>query len=255
MKKVLVTLLAGGLTLAVNTAVAQDDEGDSGPGVIPVELYACSYNEGMGYSELADATEVFNDWADDEDINNYDAWIMAPFYMGAEQDFDFLWLGVAPTGQAMGAIQDQWLATGQEGIEAFAEMSNCGVHAQFAAVNFKQPPEREDPNSLVMSFSDCNLSEGVSFDDIAPSITKWGEMRAEQGSSAGLWALFPAYGGGGEEFDFKFIGAWQNMADMGTDFDTYSEVADEAEAMFGDKVSCDSSRVYVASKARSSSSE
>jgi hypothetical protein len=38
-----------------------------------------------------------------------------------------------------------------------------------------------------------------------------------------MWVFFPAYGGGGEEFDFKFIAAWQNLEDQGVDYDQYSE--------------------------------
>ena len=253
MKRYLITLVAGGIALTCGTAIADDHEGSDGPA--SVEIYACSYNEGKGREDWDAAAKMFNEWADDEGLDDYSAWTLAPFYSGPEQDFDVLWLGVSPSGNAMGQTQDKWIATGGDVNAAFGEATTCGAHGGYAAIELKEPPERENPDQLIMTFSDCTLSDGVTVEDVMPAMNAWADAREETGSKAGHWALFPAYGGGGETFDFKYIAAWESFADMGTDFDTWGEVNDKAGEGFAGKVSCDSSRVYVASRVRSASAE
>jgi hypothetical protein len=201
MKKILIVLVAGSLVIAAgcSNGVAQEEEA-SEPAV-PVELYACNYNEGMGPADLDAASAKWNAWADERGLNDYTAWTLTKFYSGPEQEFDVIWLGVSPTAKAMGAAHDDYLANGTEIEAGFAEVLTCDAHANFASVQFKAPPEREDPpDNVVISFSDCNIAEGKSFDnDVAPAIRAWVEYRTEQGSEAGRWVLFPAYGGGGEE--------------------------------------------------------
>ncbi|MDH3337983.1 MAG: hypothetical protein OER22_01150 [Gammaproteobacteria bacterium] len=38
-----------------------------------------------------------------------------------------------------------------------------------------------------------------------------------------MWVLSPAYGGGGEAFDFKFVVARGNFEEPGADSDQYSK--------------------------------
>lgn len=253
MKRYLLTLVSSGIVLTCGTAIADDHESSDMPA--SVEIYACSYNEGKGREDWDAAAEMFNEWADDEGVDDYLAWTLTPFYSGPEQDFDVLWLGVSSTGNAMGQLQDMWIATGGDVADAFGEATTCGSHGGFAAMQLKEPPERENPDQLIMSFSDCTLSDGVSIEDAMPAMNAWADAREETGSKAGHWALFPAYGGGGETFDFKYVAAWEKFADMGTDFDTWGEVNDKAGEGLAGKVSCDSSRVYVSSLVRSATAE
>ena len=153
----------------------------------------------------------------------------------------------------MGAGQDDYLANGTEIAAGFAEVVTCAAHVNFAAVEFKAPPEREDPSdNIVISFSDCNIAEGKSFDDdVAPAIRAWAEYRTEQGSEAGRWVLFPAYGGGGEEFAYKSVTAHQNHEAKGVDWDAYSAGGyKKAQEIFRGVSNCDSSRVYNATNRR-----
>ena len=255
MKKIFVTLLAGALSLAVgfSTALAQDDESDGRlfDPATPIEIYACKYNEGYGMSDIEAATAKWNDWADDRGMTDYSAWILTAFYYGPDQDFDFLWVGGSPSGQALGATQDDWIANGGKIAEEFDEASTCDAHGSFASLEIKSPPEREDADNLIVSFSDCNLSEGTNFSDIAPSLKAWGEYREGHGSKAGMWVWFPVYGGGGEEFDFKFIAAYESFEDQGMDFDEYGRTGvAKARELFPGTVDCDSSRAYVTRNVR-----
>jgi hypothetical protein len=101
----------------------------------------------------------------------------------------------------------------------------------------------------LLGFSDCKIAEGKSFQkDVAPAITAWTEFRRDHGSQAGHWILFPAYGGGGEEFDFKWVASFANHEAMGADWDQYDEALDSK--LFDGVLDCDSERVYNATNRR-----
>ena len=194
MNKFLLTLVTGGLVFAagLNTAVAQDDDDSASA----VEFYTCSYVDGKGAADLDKVIVKWNKWADDQGLTDYSAWTLTPFYAGPEQDFDVIWMGVTETGKGMGDVQDMWLANSGTLDDEFDSVSPCDSHSLAAAVQFKAPPEREDPSSIIIDFSDCIIGEGKHFStDVAPALRAWGEFRAGHGSTAGMWALFPVYGG------------------------------------------------------------
>lgn len=252
MKKTLLMLASSGLVLVLGTGnlLAQEEE-DSGAAA--VEIYACKYQEGMGPADLDKVTAKWNKWADDHELTDYAAWALTPFFSGPEQDFDVLWLGVTPTGAAMGAGLDTWIAHGGELAAEFDKVAACDAHGMYAAVEFKEPPKREDSSQVIISFSDCSIGEGKSFaKDVAPALTGWAEFRASHGSTAGIWALFPVYGSGGEEFDFKYVTGHGNLEEQGKDFDAWDgETARELFPM--GLLECDSSRVYIARSLRKAS--
>lgn len=227
-------------------SLAQDEDAPA----IPVELFACSYNEGMGSADIDAATDAWNKWADDEEIRDYSAWTLTKFYSGPLQEFDFIWLGVSSSATAMGRMDDKYRATGGDADALWEKAATCNLHTRFASVQFKEPAERDEPlSNIVLAFSDCTIAEGKNFgDDVAPAISRWTESRTEQGSAAGHWVLFPAYGGGGEEFDFKYVTAYENHEAMGADWDSYDvKLAGE---LFDGVIDCDSSRVYDATNRR-----
>lgn len=254
MKRFLMYAATGGLVLGAGwgTSVADQHEAAEAPDpAVPVELYACKYNEGKGSADMDMATANWNAWADGRGLDDYSAWTLTPFYYGPSQEFDIIWLGVSPNAKAMGAAQDDWIATGGAIQAQFDAVANCDAHGNFAALNYKQPPERDNPESVVLTFSDCNIADGKTFGDLDPALRAWADYRAGHGSEAGMWVLFPAYGGGGEEFDFKWVTGYQNLASNGADWDQYSESGwQKAEELFTGLLECDSSRVYIAQNRR-----
>lgn len=238
-------------TLGANVAQADSHEGEQLEPASPIELFTCKYNEGMGPADYDAAVEKFNDWADEQGLDDYTAWRLAPYYSGPEQEFDTIWLGGSPSSASMGRAQDAWLATGGKVQDAFNAVSTCDAHVNFATLQFKTPPKRENPGNVVISFTDCTMADGVKFDDLVSPLMAWAEYREGHGSSSGMWVLFPAYGGGGEEFDFKFVASWQNLEEQGADYDQYNQSGwEKANELFEDKVSCDSARVYLATNLR-----
>lgn len=253
MKRILISLLSGGLLLSTGIVVA-DSHGESADGpdpATPVELYACKYNDGKGPADLDKVVEKWNAWADEQGLQDYSGWTLVPYYSGPDQEFDVLWLGGSSSAKMLGRAQDRWLATGGDVMNEFNETWSCDAHANFAVLEYKTPPERSDPSNIVVAFSDCNMADGTTFEDISPALGAWSEYRAGHGSTSGMWVFFPAYGGGGEEFDFKFITAWQNLEDQGADYDQYSESGwMKANELFAGKLDCDSSRVYLGTNRR-----
>jgi hypothetical protein len=252
-KKNLIIVAASGLicTLAAATSLADEHvEGELKP-ASPVELYACSYNDGKGPADLDKAAAAWNAWADKNELNGYSAWTLVPYYSGPEQEFDVLWLGGSSKAATLGRAQDLWLATGSKEMQGFNDVWSCDAHMNYATLQFKKPPERKNPNNVVLSFSDCTMADGVTFDDLVPSLMEWAKYREGHGSTSGMWVLFPAYGGGGEEFDFKFVASWQNLEEQGADYDQYNESGwKKGEELFAGKVDCDSSRVYLTTNRR-----
>lgn len=243
--------------VGTGTAIADSHEEDGDDMVaVPVEMYVCNYADGKTQKDFDAVVKQFNAWGDDAGMNEYTAWQLVPFYFGSEQDFDFLWLGVSPNAASLGRDQDRWLTTGGKIAAEFEKSSPCDQHANFAALTFKEPPERQTPDDIFITFSDCKMHEGVTFNDVAPAIGAWAEYRGEHGSTGGMWVLFPAMGGGGEEFDFKWVTAYDTMEDHGKDWDQYSaEGWKKAEELFPDMLSCDSSRVYAARNLRRAESD
>ncbi len=95
------------------------------------------------------------------------------------------------------------------------------------------------------------MADGVTFNDVAPALAEWSQYRGDHGSTSGMWVFFPAYGGGREDFDFRFVAAWQNLEDQGRDWDQYSESGwKKADELFAGKLACDAARVYLATNRR-----
>jgi len=253
MKKFLTVIVSGGLFFSAGIGIADEHEGESDEANVasPLEMFSCKYNEGKGPADLDAATKKFNTWADKNGIDDYSAWTLVPYYASAEQDFDVLWFGGSEKAKTLGSIQDNYLVNGTKIQEGFNEVLTCDTHAAFAVLQMKEPPKRDNPSNIVISFSDCNTSEGTTFDDLYMPLQEWGKYKGEQGSTAGMWVFFPAYGGGGEDFDFKWVTAHQNLEDMGADWDQFSESGwQKANELFPNTVQCDSNRTYLATNRR-----
>lgn len=247
------TLLAGlaatAALLMPGAAVFAQEEGEAedGPSIIPVEIYACSYHEGNGNAELDGWVEKWTAWADGN-LDPYSAWTLTPFYFGSGQDFDFLWLGVSPNAATLGRAHDKWLAQGSALAAEFEAFAHCDAHGNFATMNIKQPPD-SDAKTFVLNFSDCSAKEGKTFDDVYPALQAWSEYRTGHGSGAGMWVMWPAYGGGEADFEFKFAVSYRNYEALGEDYDQYAaEGYEKADELFMNLLDCDEARSYVATE-------
>ena len=86
-----------------------------------------------------------------------------------------------------------------------------------------------------------------------PANAAWAEYRTAQGSTSGHWTFFPAYGGGGEDYDYKAVGSYGSHAEHGTDWDNFDPA--KGREIFGGVSDCDSARVYNATNIRMAESD
>jgi hypothetical protein len=251
MKKFLITLSTASLLLLIGTgsSVAQDD----GMLVIPVEMYACSYNNRKDADDLDDVVDKWNAYMDANGIDSYAAWTLTPDYYGPNQEFDVIWMGAAKNAIAMGEGHDAWL-TDNDGIAAdFQDVMTCNGHSNFASINHKALPDGGATTTAVLTFSDCSYKEGATFAAVSTAAAKWSQYQTDAGSTAGIFHWYPVWGGGGEEFTFKWIEGYANHAELGADYERYGNGRgfETRGNLFRHLLSCDSARVYNARSRRS----
>jgi len=212
---------------------------------VPVETFTCDYLDGKGPADLDAVIAHWNAWMDERDQHDYFAVTLTPFYFGADT-FDVAWLGSWLGGEAMGRSLDLWVNEGSEMNAEFFEVLSCDTHSNFAATELKTPdgPDRE---SFLLAFSDCtgpDSSEG--WDQLMSGMDAWSAYLTENGYHQGNWMLFPVYGGGGAEFDFKLVKGYDNHTQLGQDYQRFSDNADweKQGELLGAYMDCDDARVY-----------
>jgi len=243
------SFLAGLVLLAGPGAVSAQDDAMR---VIPVELFACSYNDKKGPDDLDKVIDKWNSWADKTGMEDYAAWTLTPYYFGPEQEFDVIWLGAGKDAVALGKAQDAYLAENVGLHGDFNNVLTCTSHSNFASINFKASPKGTTPANSILTFSDCKLKEGASFPAVSAAMGEWSQYLTEAGSTAAIWHWYPAYGGGSEEFSFKSIRAYKNFTDLGADYEIYGNGGGYVTngRLLGHLISCDSNRAYVAQSRR-----
>jgi len=250
MKKILISTLVSSLVFLVGSGSvsAQDD----GMLVIPVELYTCTYNDRKGPDDLDRVVAKWNDWADTKGVDDYAAWTLTPYYFSPQQEFDVIWMGAGKDAVALGRAQDMYLGDNDGLADDFAEVMSCDSHSNFASINHKAPPEGATPANSILTFADCTFDEGSSFSAVGAAMAQWSQHLADEGSTSGIWHWFPAYGGGGEEFDFKWLQAYADLEELGADYDRYGTGGGFVTRgrLMGHLISCDSSRAYLAQSRR-----
>lgn len=253
MNKLVTLVCTGGLVSGIGSALAQDDEPalELASKIVPVEMYACNYNDGQGPDDLH---EVINGWSgfmDEKGVDHYAAWTLDKFFTGPDQGFDFLWLGAWTDGNAMGGDLDMWLSTGGEHIANFARVADCGTHISAASINYKLP-EGGTPGDGVLTFSNCTIKEGQSYAAVANATSAWVDVLTNSGSNSAVYHWFPVYGASPDASDYQLVTSYENYADLGADLErrTNGELFRQRNALLSDLVECDVARVYNATSRR-----
>ena len=255
MNKIGIAAIASALVLLSSIAYAQYAE--ELPSFSPVETYTCMYNEGMGPDDLDDAVDKWNKWMDKEGQTNYFASTLVPIYFGSET-FDFGWLGFYPTGAEMGAGSDHWLAKGGEHAANFAAVADCDTHTGFASTEVKAPADNgeEDDGQFILTFTDCKITAEDESTDILGAIGQWTAYATESGYKNGAWVMFPVYGGGGAEYDFKMVQGHDDLSSLGQDWDRYAKGDYIKAGEFNPGLyDCDDARVYAGTVRRDMAQE
>ena len=251
-KKLLASFVSLPLVLLGWTIASAQDEEDKPPYVSPVDTFTCSYNDGKGPADLKKAIANWNEWMDEQGANDYGAFVLTPYYYGADT-FELGWLGYWTSQEAMGAGIDGYLANGKEAAKGFAEVLTCETHEHWAVVNIKEPPEGPAPDKSVFMFANCSLEGDTTYESLFESIDEVVAYQEENGYTHGSWFMWPVFGGGGDtEFDFKAVSVWDNYTEFGKAYQHNANGGGRQaqNEMMGDKLECDASRVYNAMAVR-----
>jgi hypothetical protein len=252
MKKVFIATFLAALvcTVGTGTATAQDD----GFKVIPVELYACTYNDRKGPADLDRWVTKWSSWADQQGIDDYAAWTLTPYYYGPgdNANIDVIWMGAGKDAVGLGKTQETWMASNGGLNDEILEILTCASHANYASINHKALPQSATPQDSVLTFSDCTFEEGASFAGLGAAMGEWAKYLSDAGSTSGIFHWYPVYGGGGEDFDFKWLQAYQSLSDLGADYERYGNGRGFVTRgrLLNHIVDCDSARAYLAKNRR-----
>ena len=238
--------------MATSASMAQVSEDGMGK-VLPVELFACSYVDGKDAGDLERVITRWSKYMDDNNTDTYSAWLLTPYFYGAEQDFDMVWMGAFTDGKAMGEGTHDWLTKGSEIAEAFAAVVDCGAHVGLSSAMYKAPPDNQTPESSILTMFDCKLNEGKRYSDVKAAELKWAKYQTEKGSKNGTWHWYPTFGGGDADYDYKVVTAYETFVELGEDWEMFANGGGRAASMdiFDDVDECDDARVYVARSLRS----
>ena len=256
MKKITAAFAAISLVL-LSGAVLADNHEPAPLRYVPVEAWTCNYLDGKGPEDLDAVITEWNAWMDANDEHEYLALTLTPLYFG-ENRFDVGWLGAWSNGQAMGRGMDRWINEGGDINAKFFEVLSCDSHSNFATAELKSPGEGPAPDNFVLTFSDCTGPEAPEqWDQLFAGFAEWHAYTTENGYHQGNWIMFPVYGGGGAEFDFKLIQGFDNHTELGEDYQRYIDRTDwEKESeLLGGLRDCDDARVYQATVRRRSAGE
>ena len=247
MRRMLTAIAVSALASTAGPAYADNHEQEARR-YVPVETYTCNYRADKGPADLDKVIGNWNKWMDDNGAQDYFAMTLTPHYYG-ENTFDVGWLGSWPSGEAMGTGTDLWVSKGSDVGRQFNEVIDCQSHTNFATTQFKSPGEGPAPDTLVLAFSDCTgPNDAGKWPDLMNGLEAWSKYQGETGYHEGTWMMFPAFGGGDFDFDFKMVSSWDNHTEHGQDYQRYSEQQDwdKRGELIGELMDCDVARLYNA---------
>ena len=243
----IVTMLTTLLVISfswLQSAVAQD----AAPKAVPVEFFACNFQDGKGMADLDKVIDKFKAYADQNDVG-YTAWTLTPqFTNDREEDaFDVGWLGAWPDGNAFGKSQDNWMTKGRDVAKAFGAVIDCSNRHEMASSIAINAPE-EPPGDGVVMFYACSLGDGKSPNDAIAAAGKLSGAMTALGTNASSWLFFPGMGAGDIDFDFWRVVAFNNYTELGAAAETYMNGGGWQKNMeiLGPVAGCSSPGVYDA---------
>jgi len=242
MKKIVNAALAVLCTLILTPGAGFAQDGP--PNFRPVELWACSYKERKDADDFNRALRLIVETTGEE---KYAAYMLTPNFRGPDQDFDFIYIGVWPDGTTMGKDMANFAANGGDANEAWDEAVDCPVSSLYASYRIQAVENNDNPpENFILTFSDCKVAHGNSNGQALGALRRYNDYRVANGMTIPTFAWFPAFGGGGAEFDFKLIEAYSGPQHFGdawswfVDHAAYETLGDMTDGI----VDCDEARVY-----------
>lgn len=190
------------------------------PTFYPVDLYACTLNEGVTLKDAGEMDKKFAKWAMENDPAQT-SWRLLPQWLEASTDmkFDVGYIGTWMSGEKMGAGMKAWTTPGNDVAMEYGEMMSC-VHSIGASTPINVPEDYE-PGSGLLWFSRCTLSDGATMSDALMAHKEYSETMAGSGSGSASWMLLPGLGFGDMEFDYYQVSGFRGYEELGAGFDSF----------------------------------
>lgn len=247
------TAVGVALLLSAGAAAAFAEEARkeaTGPSFRPMELFACKFKEGKGMADLQQANARYGAWLDATDQHGYWAFLLLPYYVSSDQDFDFLWAGGWRTGADMARAIQRYVGEAAEVMAEYGKVMTCAEATNFAILDLSRAPS--PPDSGPVTFSNCTIQEGRKLPDALAAIDAWIAYGKEHGIASDNFLLFPTFG---ETHDAKYSFKWVTTAswdNWGKAYDQHGTGGGWLKAMdlFGGLLDCDSGRIYVSQRVR-----
>jgi hypothetical protein len=236
-----ITALLGVSVIWVQGAQADD----SAVKATPLELYACSWQEGKGMDDLDKVTNRFNKWSD-KNQKGYSAWTITPQFRSSDTPFHLGWIGAWADGATMGAGLQAYRDKGQDLAAAFADVVDCSdSHGLFSSVSVNAPKGEPSKNPLVQ-FSSCTMDDDASSEDVYAAHKAASDFMISKGGMSAAWLLWPVLGAGDIEFDYYSVVSYESYAQLGQAFEAYSNDGgwQKINDIMKGVVSCDEPRLY-----------
>ena len=256
MKQVILAAVTAGLAVMSGAGAVLADEHEAGyPPMTAIETWTCSLREGKDMDDLEKANDAWLKWMDDWGQEDYYAVLVTPFFFG-EQSFDVGWIGAYRDGKAFGIGQDKWVNDSGDLGEKFSEVITCDSHTGWVSMEIMNlggdtSGDNEQDDKFVLSFSNCSIKEGRTFDEYMAASEEWETYANEHGITGRAWIWFPIVGEANNDYAFKVVSAEDNYTAMGENWQKYMDGHwSKSSELFDDLLDCDISRVYNATTLR-----
>ena len=231
--------------IGLSQFVSADDHGSQMPAPIPVEFWACEYNEGMGASDLQ---PVIKEWKKTMGKREYESWMLTPFYSrnGAMNNmvmFTGWWPSFSKMGEELEYVMEK---VNPKMDPKWNEVITCTIHAEATAVQTRDGMDTS-LDSGVMSYAGCKLKEGKTVPQLMQAHGKMSKFMDKIGidkvSSA---VLFPGVGAS-NDYDYTITTWAPGMKVLGETFENAisNGVAQAAREIFGEVGDCDNGVRFV----------
>ena len=235
-----------GAAAAVTLVPLTQSDAQEAPTWSPVEIFGCNFVNGSDMDDFDRVTAEWNQWADENDQNDYAAFILTPHFTAASFEYEVGWLGVWRNGEALGGEQ-LWLTEGAEINASFGEVVDCPLHQAMAIAEVNAVGEVAEGDIVPAEFANCTINDGWTGPEAHAAIIEYADYMAGEGSRAGNWVLRV---GPGEEpdatYSFKWLTAYPSWDDVGHDFEVFlNGGGDQVQNdLTGRIFSCDVPRLY-----------
>ena len=237
------------LSFLLSFNVFADDHETMGYEPNVAEYYVSVLKEGKDMDDMMMWAKKWDKWASSSDeLKDYTAAILVPYYHSGENPHDLVWVGISPNPEAHFRGNDHWFNNGQKLLTELNKILESGNQTTYTWQRVVS--ETPSGQSAYAVYSDCKLAEGVSAEDYYNAYYAYAKAAKDLGDVAGRKMIFPTSGVPSNwDYDFVQLVSTETISDYGknwTNFwnDANSDSMPELKALQDLGGSCENERTY-----------